>query len=111
MHYIGGGTEYPFETLEESTRDCAEAQPIRVIITDLDFDANVEQNTRSLNILHECASVSPALILLQLGEGSKTKEYRSLGMSVVPVTEFDNYPKVARDLAWALFPELERESV
>jgi hypothetical protein len=110
MHYIGGGTNFPFSVLEESTAACSGAQPIRVIITDYDFDANVDGNARSMAILREAARTSPALILLQLGkEGEAVKKYRAAGLRVVPVTEFDNYPKVARDLAWALFPELGHE--
>jgi hypothetical protein len=106
MHYIGGGTNFPFGVLEESTAECAGAQPIRVIITDHDFDVNVERNGRSMAILGEAASAAPGLILLQLGEpGAAVKKYRAAGMSVVPVTEFNNYPKIARDLAWALYPE------
>jgi hypothetical protein len=111
MHYIGGGTDFSFALLEESTRECAGAQPIRVIITDHDFDANVEQNSLSKVILREAAEVSPGLVLLQLGEEKATAgQYRAIGMTVVPVTEFDNYPKVARDLAWALFPELAQDA-
>jgi hypothetical protein len=110
MHYIGGGTDFPFSALEESTAECADAQPIRVIITDHDFDANVDGNGRSMAILQHAARSSPGLILLQLGQEGKTaKKYRAAGMRVVPVTEFDNYPKVARDLAWALFPEMGHE--
>jgi hypothetical protein len=106
MHYIGGGTEFPFWLLEESTAECAGVQPVRVITTDHAFDVNVDKNARSMAILQEVALGSPGLILLQLGkEGEAVKKYRAAGMRVVPVTEFDNYPKVARDLAWALFPE------
>jgi hypothetical protein len=109
MHYIGGGTDFPFAVLEESTRELAGAQPIRVIISDHDFDLNVERLPRSLTILREAASGSPGLILLKLGEeGDTAKAYRAIGMRVVPVTELDNYPRVARDLAWALFPETRR---
>lgn len=107
MHYIGGGTAFPFELLEESTRELAGAPPIRVIITDHDFDVNVQKDGRSLTILRQAASGSPGLILLKLGEeGDAEKAYRAIGMRVVPVTELDNYPRVARDLAWALFPEM-----
>jgi hypothetical protein len=107
MHYIGGGTSFPFELLEESTREEAGRQPIRVIITDHDFDTNVEQNPRSMAILAGAAGGSPGLILLKLGEEpASAKAYRAIGMRVLPVTELNNYPQVARDLAWALFPEL-----
>jgi hypothetical protein len=110
MHYIGGGTDFPFALLEESTAECAGAQPIRVIITDHDFETNVADSARSMAILGEAARVSPNVILLQLGEFPEAKQYRAAGMSVVPVTTFDNYPKVARDLAWALFPELRHDA-
>lgn len=115
MHYIGGGTVFPFELLEESHRDCGREQPIRIVITDDDFNANVASTACARSILSDVAGQSPGFILLQLG--SELVEnlnkaavpiasmYRSLGMTVVPVTEFDNYPKIARDLAWALFPE------
>lgn len=106
MHYIGGGTDFPFDVLEESTKELAGSQPIRVIISDHDFDVNVERNPRSMNLLRDAASGSPGLILLKLGEeGEVAKAYRAIGMRVVPVTDLDNYPRVARDLAWALFPE------
>jgi hypothetical protein len=106
MHYIGGGTDFPFDVLEESTRELAGAQPIRVIISDHDFDVNVERNPRSMTLLRDAAVGSPGLILLKLGdEGEIAKTYRAIGMRVVAVTELDNYPRVARDLAWALFPE------
>jgi len=106
MHYIGGGTAFPFELLEQSRRELGASQPIRVIITDHDFDANVEKNPTSMAILAAAANNSPGLILLQQGEdAAAAKSYRALGMRVVSVTELDNYPRVARDLAWALFPE------
>ena len=120
MHYIGGGTEFPFELLEKSFRDCGRDQPIRIVITDDDFDANVSSTPRATSILCDVASHSPGFILLKLGstmlEDSaevtvpSTSTYRTFGLTVVPVTEFDNYPKIARDLAWALFPETEHAS-
>ena len=111
MHYIGGGTDYPFDLLEESTRDCAGAQPIRVIITDYDFDRNVEALARSMAILGEAASASPGTDPAATRRGKpQGQRIPGRGMSVVPVTEFNNYPKVARDLAWALFPGLAHEA-
>jgi hypothetical protein len=106
MHYIGGGTVFPFGVLEASLKECGDAQPMRVIITDHDFDRNVDADPRSMAILQEAANASPRLILLQLGkEQEAAKRYRTIGMSVVPVTDLDKFPKVARDLAWALFPQ------
>lgn len=106
MHYIGGGTAFPFALLEESTSECAGAPPVRVVITDRDFDRNVDSDPRSMSILQQSARASAGLILLQLGrDGDAARKYRAAGMRVVTVTGFDNFPKMARDLAWALFPE------
>ncbi len=112
MHYIGGGTEFPFELLELSVRECRQEQPVRVIISDHDFDANVDATAAAPALLRRATEVSPGVILMQLthpdrnGGEDRTKAYREWGLSVVPVTEFDNYPRVARDLAWALYPDM-----
>src|SRR5438270_800083 len=42
MHYIGGGTAFPFDLLRKSIVECGPAQPIRVVITDADFHNNYE---------------------------------------------------------------------
>ena len=112
MHYIGGGTEFPFDLLERSVRECRQEQPVRVIISDHDFDANVDADESAPALLRRTTEVSPALILMQLTDADRnsdmdrTKKYREWGLGVVPVTEFDNYPRVARDLAWALYPDM-----
>lgn len=122
MHYMGGGTRFPFELLESSTRELAGRQPLRVIITDQDFDANVGQNGgQNVNqkaihnaqhaggaraILAAAVKDSPGLILLKSGpDGAANAPYRALGLRVVPVGELSDYPRLARELAWALFPE------
>lgn len=106
MHYIGGGTSFPFEVLEDSIRELTHRQPIRVIITDHDFDANVAKESTALSLLAAAVKDSPGLILLQSGgDEASTRTYRRLGVRVVPVQELDSYPRLARELAWALFPE------
>jgi hypothetical protein len=106
MHYIGGGTAFPFEVLEQSARELAGRQPIRVIITDQDFDANVEQESRAPAILAAAVKDSPGLILLKSGPPADGgTPYRRLGIRVLPVAELTDYPRLARELAWALFPE------
>ncbi len=44
MHYIGGGTDFPFDLLASSLEECRTNQPIRVMITDTDFDANYAEH-------------------------------------------------------------------
>jgi hypothetical protein len=105
MHYIGGGTYFPFNVLEASARELSGRQPIRVIITDQDFDANVAHEPRALAILAHAVKDSPGLILLKAGaEEAGSAAYRRLGIRVVPVGELTDYPRLARELAWALFP-------
>jgi hypothetical protein len=105
MHYIGGGTSFPFEVLEASARELAGRQPIRVIITDQDFDANVAQAPRALGVLAHAVKDGPGLILLKSGaDEAGSAQYRRLGIRVVPVGELTDYPRLARELAWALFP-------
>jgi len=106
MHYMGGGTSFPFEVLESSARELAGRQPLRVIITDEDFDSNVGQNARALGILGSAVKDSPGLILLKSGRDAVANApYRRLGMRVLPVGALTDYPRLARELAWALFPE------
>jgi hypothetical protein len=112
MHYIGGGTEFPFDLLERSVRECRQEQPVRVIISDHDFDANVDAAPAAPALLRQATEASPGLILMQLtypdrdGNEHRTNAYREWGINVVPITEFDNYPRVARDLAWAIYPDM-----
>jgi hypothetical protein len=106
LHYIGGGTEFPFELLHASLKECGREQPIRVIVTDTDFDANVAKHPVSIELLREAARSSPATVLLQhLAAEAPVRQYRELGLTVLPVLDLEDYPRVARDLAWSLFPE------
>jgi hypothetical protein len=106
MHYVGGGTEFPFELLHASLRECGREQPIRVIITDTDFDHNVQQHPVATELLREAVRCSPQTVLLQhLPSPDWVARYRELGMTVVAVPDLADYPRMARDLAWSLFPE------
>lgn len=106
LHYVGGGTEFPFPLLHASLKECGEEQPIRVFITDRDFDSNVEQHKVAPELLCEVASRSPSTVLLQhMPVPERLARYRELGLLPVPVLDFADFPKVARDLAWALFPD------
>lgn len=105
MHYIGGGTEFPFDTLRESTDECRRDPPIRVVVTDGDFDANVDADPdRHLRTLAHAADASAQLLLLLRAKPSpKTARYAKVGATVIHVHALDDYPRVAADLARALF--------
>ena len=106
MHYVGGGTEFPFDILDESVRECAGDQPIRVIITDRDFDANFDQRSGERRCARGAAAASPQIrALAATPDPERVAQYRGLGASVVPVEAMDDFPRLAAELTFALFPE------
>jgi hypothetical protein len=106
MHYVGGGTDFPFDILDESVRTCAGDQPIRVIITDSDFDSNVDHEPGNAGVLSRAAAASPRFVLLlRAPAASRVTQYRGLGASVVAVESMDDFPRLAAELTFALFPE------
>lgn len=106
MHYVGGGTEFPFDILDESVRVCASDQPIRVIITDADFDQNIDNGPGNAGAVSRAASASPRFVLLlRAPAASRVTQYRALGASVVAVEAMDDFPRLAAELTRALFPE------
>jgi hypothetical protein len=112
MHYLGGGTDFPFHLLEASVKECAGDQPIRVIITDRDFDANVGKTPDHVGVLTRAVTASPHLVLLLHAPASdRVAFYRGLGASVVPVEAIDDFPRLAADLTLALFPEATHGSI
>lgn len=109
MHYIGGGTNFPFPLLDRSVGECEQDQPIRVVISDTDFDWNYNaepyqrQNRR---ILTDAVDRSPHFILLQhLPSPDSIAHYRQLGATVIEVREMEDFPRLAADLTFALFPD------
>jgi hypothetical protein len=106
MHYVGGGTSFPFAILESSVRECGDDQPIRVVISDRDFDANFKESARNPEIFHQAIARSAPLILLQhRADPKRARFYRSQGALMVEVHKMDDFPRVATDLTFALFPE------
>src|SRR5262249_21697787 len=108
MHYIGGGTEFPFPVLGDSVAECRGRQPIRAIITDPDFDANYDAGTTGehARIFAEAASEAPHLVLLlHRPRPERVRLYESAGARVVAIPAMDDFPRMAVDLARALFPE------
>jgi hypothetical protein len=106
MHYVGGGTEFPFDILDASVRECAGDQPIRVIITDSDFNANFDAKPTNAGVLLGAVAASPrCVLLLHAPIPERVAQYRRLGASVIPVESMEDFPRLAADLTLALFPE------
>jgi hypothetical protein len=105
MHYVGGGTQFPFAVLRESIDACRADPPIRVVISDHDFDHNVRADAAAhLALLRDAAAGSASLVLLlhrPVDELSKT--YAELGARLVHVADLEDFPKVAAELARVLF--------
>ena len=104
MHYIGSGTDFPFGLLRDSVSECGGDQPIRVVITDTDFDHNYKEHAGNPGILAEAVARSPHFILmLHAADGPWTEPYKAAGARVIPVTELENFPAMAAALSNALF--------
>jgi hypothetical protein len=102
MHYIGGGTAFPFDLLRESVAECRSAQPTRVVITDADFHHNYDRLPDSAAFA-EAARASPHLVLMLHATGDLAGRYARAGARVVTVKELEDYPAMAAALADALF--------
>src|SRR5207253_3181289 len=106
MHYVGGGTEFPFDVLRESLQECGLVQPTRVIISDRDFDMNYARLPGNAAGFADAAARSAPLILLQhLADPEKVTVYEAAGAKVIPIAQMDDYPRMAGALARALFEE------
>lgn len=112
MHYVGGGTAFPFDVLAASLEECRGNQPVRVVITDLDFDANYRRDLAHGRVFAEAVLASPrAVLLLHRPLPESVATYRSAGATVVEVPRMDDFPGVAADLSRALFPEARHAMV
>jgi hypothetical protein len=106
MHYLGAGTVFPFEVLARSVAECGDDQPIRVVISDRDFDDNVDAQECHRALLDEAVAKSARFILLQhVPDAAHVRSYRGLGATVIEVHQMDDFPRLATELALALFPE------
>jgi hypothetical protein len=112
MHYLGSGTSFPFKILDGSVSQCGEDQPIRVVISDHDFDTNFQEDAHNPEILRQAVRVSPHFILLLHRPPPEcVRRYQAGGAMVVEVHEMDDFPRMARDLTLALFPEGPRNDL
>jgi hypothetical protein len=105
MHYVGAGTEFPFDLLRQSVQECHGRQPIRVVISDGDFHHNYDAVTANAADLAEAAGVSPHLVLLLHATGDMEGRYGRAGAKVITVGEIEDYPATAAALSAALFEE------
>jgi len=104
MRYIGGGTEFPFEVLAASVESERHLQPIRVIITDTDFDMNYSSKPENAQIFKRAAERSAALVLLlHQPNRERVRQYEQVGARVVGVRTLSDFPIMAAALAHSLF--------
>lgn len=108
LHYVGGGTEYPFKVLR---RFCAErADVTRVIVSDGDFLWNLKEQGAMAALsgaVDRSARVVALLALPHQASDGLTELFAPLtcrdGFRLVPVTSYADLGRAARDLAAALF--------
>lgn len=106
MHYIGGGTDFPFDVLSQSVAECGGTRPVRVVITDSDFDSNCAAHEGNLGVVWNAVRHShPLVLLLHAPRPASVARYRELGAQVVPVSKLEDFPSMAAGLARALFSE------
>ncbi len=104
MQYIGGGTDFPFDELSASVESQRNLQPIRVIITDTDFDANYDESPEHAHIFKRAAERSAALVLLlHAPKLERVRKYEQIGARVVAVRRLADFPVMAAALAHSLF--------
>ncbi len=104
MRYIGGGTSFPFDVLAASIEEQRDEQPIRVVITDSDFDANYDQDPQNAAIVARAAERSPAFVLLlHAPRHENLRRYEEAGARVVAVHALLDFPRLAAELSVSLF--------
>ena len=106
MHYIGGGTEFPFDVLEASFVESGACQPIRVIISDHDFVHNHAQAPERQNIFRAAAACgAPLVLLLRAVRLGVEAPFVQAGAQVIRIDEMEDFPKLAAELSRAFFGE------
>jgi hypothetical protein len=106
LHYIGQGTDFPFDMLAASVEALGAEQPVRVIITDRDFDGNYDQRAGNAAIFAEAGARSPALVLLlHEPDRARAARYEAAGARVIGVRKLDDFPRLSAELSFALFEQ------
>lgn len=104
MHYVGGGTVFPFEVLAESLDSARRHPPTRAIISDHDFLMNWSESPHHQRIFAEAAASSaPLLLLLHAVSEEQARPFQQAGAQVVTIPQMDDFPAVAARMARALF--------
>jgi hypothetical protein len=106
LHYVGGGTDYPFDILERWAKELEGA--LRVIVSDMDFISNVSADG-AMTKLVEATRRSARLVAL-LGSGYGEEHARNTlapalaepAFRYVPVRDANAFGKAAGDLSRAL---------
>lgn len=111
MRYIGGGTRFPFDVLAASVEESRTEMPVRVIITDTDFDWNYDEKRENASIFARAAERSAPLVLLLLNPNKEhVRRYEQAGARVVAVRALSDFPRMAAELAFTLFEQSARAS-
>jgi hypothetical protein len=106
MHYIGGGTVFPFDVLRASIDEEGDKRPVRVVISDSDFDHNYDERPENAALFSRAAERSTRLVLLlHRPQEESARRYEAAGAAVVRVPEMDDFPRMAAALSRALFQE------
>ncbi len=107
FHYIGGGTQFPFEVLRDWSRE--DPGVVRVVVSDMDFTHNLAR--APAQAFEQSARRSRHLVLLLLGV-SRADIERSWrhgplppNVRVVTVDGVDAFASLAARLGDALFPQ------
>lgn len=103
LGYLGAGTRYPFEVLAASIRECRHEQPLRVVISDSDFDANFVAD-RATAVLRDAGRPPGMVLLLHRRAHAADDAYRALGARVALVPNLTDFPEMAASLTRELFP-------
>jgi hypothetical protein len=106
MHYLGGPTRFPFDLLEQSVHECHGQQPLRVVLSDADFDLEYDRRPEHAAVLAAAVAASPSFVLfLHLSDAAHAVRYRQAGARAFVLTDSEDYPRLAAELARALVGE------
>lgn len=100
MQYLGAGTVFPFAQLAASVAECGLQQPVRVIISDNDFDDNYDREAQAPAIVQQAIQQSPQLVLLlHRYPGLNWQRYEQAGAQVIPVDHLADFPLLSSQLS------------
>lgn len=108
LHYVGGGTRFPFELLREWAED--EEGTIRVVLSDGDFIANVDHDDARAALAWSVERSAPFVAMLRLSGGERAALMERAGPAtrserwrLVEIDALDDFASMAVELSAALF--------